>query len=49
MAAQFEVSVCVFKRGEFRMDDCLICRGTRLFETSQDVAEWADEAGVKLE
>jgi hypothetical protein len=44
----FEVTVCVFKRGEFRLDDMLMAKASLGFDTTKELLEWADDAGVEF-
>jgi len=43
-----EVSVCIFRRAEFRLDDSMIARASLNFENETELLKWAETAGVEF-
>ena len=48
MAGSYEVTICVFKKGEFLLDDTMLAHTSKRFETIQEVISWADKAKVNF-
>ena len=42
----YEVTICVFRRGEDSFDDRLLGGALLQFETLKEAIAWADKAGV---
>jgi len=42
----YAVTICVFRRGEYSIDDRLLGGALLQFETLKDAIAWADKIGV---
>ena len=45
----YEVTICVFKKAEFLMDNVMLANTSLRFETVKEVSEWAERAKVNFE
>lgn len=42
----YEVTICVFRRGEDSFDDIMLAHTSLNFETLEEAIEWCDKEGV---